>query len=277
MIATHTFLVAAALIAATSAQFCAVISNSTSLQPRFATINNVTGSVINEVPLAGISDPVRFDGNEVSAVGGQLFYLPNNATSSLGVVVVNGTARVVPIRAPYGYEGNFTARFLNFGVNSTRPIALLVSAASSWAAIVEIDPESGNCTARGNVTASYFGGGYAFKAGISAFDDITNTLWLCAPGGKGDIALGFLLGSPDGTAPTVLPFPEGSVVHSMKFGGPFFSGPGLVALVSNTGNGADDLSLLGSFLDEGGQPDYFEVPQLLLVGLSARWPCHVTK
>jgi hypothetical protein len=278
---------AGANAAAAGGNICGVVraSNLVSL----VAFDNTTGKVQVSVPLVGLAQgwSAGLTAGAVDA-GTTMYYVHNASSTLLGTASLSAQmSYVVTVRPPTGYAGSFAVVALNIDVNASHaPVALLVGGGGSgggagWAVLADVDPSTGAATARTNLTGAYFGSGYAaYKPGLSALDPYGSTLWLVAPGSDGDVAVGFDVSGPSAAPqPTAVPFPEGSTVTSLRFAGPFFSGPGLLATVVNppsgaaavagssgsgaaataTATAASTVSLLGSFLDQAGGADFFEV------------------
>jgi hypothetical protein len=242
------FTLVMALTSAATAQFCAVYGQSTA-STSLSFINTTTGKPCGKAAALG---PFTFDDSASIDAAGRFFTTNTTSlsTSTLGNVE-SVTVRVLP---PAGYSGPFGVSFVNADPVGGQPIAVLMSA--TWAVIANIDPHTGATTVRATFDSQMF----TFKAGLSAFDSVSSLFYLVFVGSDSvtDVCVSFALDSPSlGVAPTILPFPQGSVAASLRFAGPFFSGPGLLALVRNPNGGG--LSLLGSFLNQGGQADFFEI------------------
>lgn len=233
---------------------CAVYRNASSGLVSFGSIDNATGSIVESMQLANSFD--SRDGYGVDA-SGFFYYLDS---SHLGTVnLMRQLSNSVQIQAPAGYVGNFTAQGVNVDVPMAPPLALLVNNASAtpWAVIADINQTTGAAVVRADITSQYFNNSLPLRYGISALDSVSGILWTVGQNAVyGDVAIGFALAAPD-APPTIVPFPEQNTVTSLRFGGPQFSGPGLVAVILEPDG--KSLTLLGSFLNEGGQPDFFEV------------------
>lgn len=229
-----------------------------------AALSNTTGAVVSSVdlgaahewssPLVGGTDPA-----------GRTYLAPNASGVSLWTATLARggaeAAHSVTVTPPPGYAGAF--RITHLALDSAAgwaPVGLLVS--GSWAVLARINASTGASAAISNVTQPYWGAGYDIVPGLGALDGASRTLWLVAPGGDGDVAVGVdVAGAAAPPAPTVVPLPQGSVVGALAFAGPFFSGPGLLATVTNPAGGGSPatVSLLGSFVNQAGGADFFEV------------------